>query len=92
MPLLRKQRPSPQLRQATRSPMSQMFQQALWSGGTGWEDEGQEVDMLKSMTGAGLARSPPENSPEDREAAVADDGALHAKYWNDRTDSEVIVE
>ena len=31
MPLLRKRRLGPQLHQATRSPMSQMFQQALWS-------------------------------------------------------------
>jgi hypothetical protein len=33
-----------------------MFQQALWIGGTDQEDEGQEVDLLKSMTGAGLER------------------------------------
>jgi hypothetical protein len=33
-----------------------MFQQALWIGGTDYE-EGQEVDLLKSMTGAGLERS-----------------------------------
>jgi hypothetical protein len=36
--------------------MSQMFQQALWISGTDQEDEGQEVDLLKSMTGAGLER------------------------------------
>jgi hypothetical protein len=36
--------------------MPQMFQQALWIGGTDY-DKGQEVDLLKSMTGAGLERS-----------------------------------
>jgi hypothetical protein len=36
--------------------MPQMFQQALWIGGTDWEDEGQEVDLRKSMTGAGLGK------------------------------------
>jgi len=34
--------------------MPQMFQQALWVGGTDQEREGKEVDLLKSMTGAGL--------------------------------------
>jgi hypothetical protein len=33
-----------------------MFQQALRIGGTDQEDEGQEVDKLKSMTGAGLEK------------------------------------
>jgi hypothetical protein len=37
--------------------MPQMFQQALWICGTDQEDKGQEVDLLKSMTGAGLERS-----------------------------------
>lgn len=35
----------------------QMLQQALWSGGPDQGDEGQEVDLFKSMTGAGLERS-----------------------------------
>jgi hypothetical protein len=37
--------------------MPQMFQQALWIGGTDQEDEGQELDLRKSMTVAGLERS-----------------------------------
>ena len=37
--------------------MSRMFQSALWIGGRDQEDKGQEVDLLKSMTGAGLERS-----------------------------------
>jgi hypothetical protein len=37
--------------------MPQMFQQALWIGSPDQEGEGQEVDLLKSMTGAGLERS-----------------------------------
>jgi len=36
--------------------MPQMFQQALWIGGPDQEVEGQEVDLLKSMTGAGLEK------------------------------------
>jgi hypothetical protein len=34
--------------------MPQMFQQALRIGGSNEEDEGQEVDSLKSMAGAAL--------------------------------------
>jgi hypothetical protein len=34
-----------------------MFQQALWIGRTNQEEQGQEVDLLKSMTGARLERS-----------------------------------
>ncbi len=37
--------------------MPQMFQQALWIGGTDQEDEGQEVDLLKSMTGGWARKS-----------------------------------
>ena len=37
---------APQLHQATRSPMPQMFQQALGVGGADQEDEGLEVDLL----------------------------------------------
>jgi hypothetical protein len=37
--------------------MPQVFQQALWIGGTDQEDKAQEVDLLKSMTGAELERS-----------------------------------
>jgi hypothetical protein len=33
--------------------MPQMFQQALWIDGTNRENEGEEIDLLKSMTGAG---------------------------------------
>jgi hypothetical protein len=40
-----------------------MFQQALWTGDGDQEDKGQEVDLIKSMTGAGLERgSAPEHS------------------------------
>jgi hypothetical protein len=47
--------------------MPQMFQQALRIGGTDQEDEGQKVDSLKSMTGAGLERSSaPEHFQKDR--------------------------
>jgi hypothetical protein len=47
LPLLRERRLGPQLHQAARSPMPQMFQQALWNGGgADSEDEGQEVDLL----------------------------------------------
>ena len=39
-----------------------MFQQALWVGGTNQEDQGQEIDLLKSMSGAELVRgSAPEH-------------------------------
>jgi hypothetical protein len=37
--------------------MPEMFPQALRIGGTNQEGEGQEVDLLKSMTGAGLERT-----------------------------------
>ena len=37
--------------------MPQMFQQALWIGGTDQKDKGQEVDLIMAMTGAGLERS-----------------------------------
>ena len=37
--------------------MPQMFQQALWVDGADEEDEGQEVDLVKSMKGAGLETS-----------------------------------
>jgi hypothetical protein len=36
--------------------MSQVFQQALWIGGTDEEDEAQEVDLVKSMRGAELGK------------------------------------
>jgi hypothetical protein len=39
--------------------MPQMFQQALWIGGADQEDEDQEVDLLKSMSGAGLEKARP---------------------------------
>jgi len=39
--------------------MPQMFQQALWFGGKGEEDQGQEVDLLKSMTGPSLKGARP---------------------------------
>jgi hypothetical protein len=35
-----------------------VFQEALWIGGTEQKEEGQEVELLKSLTGAGLERSP----------------------------------
>ncbi len=42
--------------------MPQMFQQALWIGGTHQQDEAQEVDFDQSMTGARLERcSAPEH-------------------------------
>jgi hypothetical protein len=37
--------------------MPQMFQQALRDGGSDQEGEGQEVDLPKTMQGAGLERS-----------------------------------
>ena len=49
LPLLRQLRLGSQLHQATRSPMPQMFQQALRVGGSEQEGEGQEVDLLKTM-------------------------------------------
>jgi hypothetical protein len=43
-----------------------MFQQALWIGGADQEDEGQEVDLVKSVTGAGLeGSSAPEHFQKD---------------------------
>jgi hypothetical protein len=58
MPLLRKRRPSPKLLQATRSPMPQMFQQALRIGGTDQENEGQEVDLVDDRGWAGTRLGP----------------------------------
>jgi hypothetical protein len=36
--------------------MPQMFERAVWIGGTDQEDKGQEVDLLRSMTGAGRSK------------------------------------
>ena len=50
LPLLRQRRLGSQLHQAAGSPLSQMFQQALWIGGNdqeGESQEGQEVDLLQ---------------------------------------------
>ena len=71
LPLLRERRLGFQLHQASGSPLSQMFQQALWIDGAGWEDEDQEVDLLKSITGAGLeGSSAPQRSQENEPFAV----------------------
>ena len=39
--------------------MPQMFQQALWVGGSNEEDEGQEVDSLRSIQGPGSKEARP---------------------------------
>ena len=63
--------------------MSKMFQQALWIGGTDQEDQGQEVDLLKSMIGAGLERSSAPNHRRPREQLylvdTSDEDARFAK-------------
>jgi hypothetical protein len=75
-----------------------MFQQALWIGGTDQEDKGQEVDLLKSMTGAGRERSSaPEHFPKDSSSysdakllkTTREDSAFRLStdsvcYWNRR--------
>ena len=56
--------------------MPQMFQQALWIGGTDQEDEGQEVDLLKSMTGGWARKS---SAPEHFQKGTPQPG----KYAHD---------
>src|SRR5208282_3334383 len=59
MPLLRERRLGAELHQATRSPVSEVFQQTLWIGGTCEEAEKQEVVPRGATRDRALRRSVP---------------------------------